>query len=76
VPDETIKAIATTLISSKTKMEMSKAIPLSLLCARIELRALIGRTASLTGINAAAPPGQLHKTRLAGGGIRQWGRDD
>jgi len=72
VPEETIKAIATTLIKSNTKMEMSKAIPASLRRLRIVFRALTSiPSASLIGIDTAAAPNQLYETGLSRGGIRK-----
>src|SRR5881398_219755 len=69
--------MATTLISSSTKIEMSKAIPSSVRRLRLLRRALISiAIASLIRIDSAAAPGQLHKARLASCRVRDRGGND
>src|SRR6266446_7215684 len=70
VPEETSSEMATTLISNKIKMEISRAIPASRGSLRIEFRALTEPgQASLIGIDAPSAAAQLYQARLARGGV-------
>src|SRR5215472_3114243 len=65
--------MAATPISNRTKIAMSRATPASLRRLRLVLPAFtwIRYPSSLVGIEPAAAPLQLYKTRLASSGIRQ-----
>src|SRR5437899_8139481 len=70
VPEETSSEMATTLISNKMKMEISRAIPASRGSLRIEFRALTeAGQASLIGIDTPTAAAQLYQARVARGGV-------